>query len=137
MSWIYNMIILPSSESLFYDIQQYHKHNQGSGINASYPNPSEFLSGVYGTYYANANFKEASGIFAYNELDSSISSASGYNVSNNFNSFNNYIHYYPKRLDDLDYINESNKDTDVSLRIPYSSSFKVSAYVFNPYTPRF
>ena len=137
MNWIYNMTILPSSESLFYDIQQYHKHNMGSGINASYPSPSGFSSGVYGTYYANANFKEASGIFAYNELDSSISSASGYNTSNNFNSFNNYIHYYPKQLSILDRINEANKDTDVSLSIPYSSSYKVSTYIFNPYAPRF
>lgn len=129
------MIVLPSSESNFFDSNQYHSVNDGSGINAIFPSP---ISGyaVYGTY-GPYSLVSGNSIFGYNDLDSRFSSASGYSLRNNFNSFNDYIHYYPKKIDDLDDINDNNKGKNKQLQIPYVSSFKYSIYSFNPYAPRF
>jgi hypothetical protein len=33
-------VILPSAEAHFYDVSQAHAHNDGSGINVTFPNPS-------------------------------------------------------------------------------------------------
>jgi hypothetical protein len=130
------MIVLPSSESNFFDYNQIHSQNNGSGINTKYPDP--LISGykVYGTFPSGASSGDVS-IFNNIELQSSFSSASEYNLSNNFKSFNNYIHYYPKNINDLDDIDNSNRGNNYELQIPYISSFKFSLYSFDPYAPRF
>lgn len=93
--------ILPSGESNFYDYSQ--KMPETSGVS----NPDE------------------SGIFHYNELVSSFSNVSEVSglKANDFEIFNNYIHYYPKPEDQS------------PVKIPYVSTYKVSI-LFDPYTPR-
>jgi hypothetical protein len=131
------MIILPSSEANFFDTAQY--HSKGSGINASYPNPSGAdkkmsgaykPSGIYVTYSSSASSGDVA-VFSSNELDTAFSNAEF--IINNFQSFNEYIHYYPRKIDDLDNITPDNMNRDKSLQIPYVSSFRVNAFVFNPY----
>jgi hypothetical protein len=110
--------LLPSGEANFFDAAQYHAHNQGSGINATFPSPESFIvsgvgqSGAYQTYGLNSELvvEETSGIFSYNNLSGVFSSGidasglvdfsfGGISSDNNptdFTRFNNYIHYYGK-----------------------------------------
>jgi hypothetical protein len=123
-------IVLPSSESNFFDSRQYHSMNRGSGINASYPNPVTFISGLYTTFPSSASSGNAP-IFEFDDLDGRFSNAE--RTISDFQSFNTYIHYYPKKIDDLDNIDQDNMNIDKSLQIPYISSFRISTFIFNPY----
>ena len=115
--------VLPSGESNFYDFSQDHSYNNGSGINANFPSPSDFThdSGTIRTYGAEGNIVEESGVFSASNLEVPFSNATTAGVSGitDFTIFNNYIH---NQL--------SNNDTVVE--IPFLSTYKVSEG-FNPY----
>lgn len=67
---------------------------------------------------------EESGIFHFNGLNSlfsNVSQVSGLKASD-FEVFNSYIHYYPD-------------EENLVVKIPYTSSYKIST-IFDPYTPR-
>ena len=115
--------VLPSGESNFYDFSQDYSYNNGSGINANFPSPSDFNhdSGTIRTYGAEGNIVEKSGVFSASNLEIPFSNATTAGVSGitDFTIFNNYIH---NQL--------SNNDTVV--QIPFLSTYKVSEG-FNPY----
>lgn len=128
------MIVLPSSESNFFDSRQYHSINGGSGINAIYPSPTNFPSGIGSGLYVTFPSSASSGsvpVFEFDDLDGRFSNAE--RTISDFQSFNTYIHYYPKKIDDLDNIDQDNMNRDKSLQIPYVSSFRINAFIFNPY----
>ena len=110
--------LLPSGEANFFDVAQYHAHNDGNGINATFPSPESFIasgvgqSGVYQTYGPDSDLEveDTSGIFSYNNLtgvfsngtqsrnasgliDFSFGGISAGSVTD-FTGFNNYVHYY-------------------------------------------
>ena len=91
--------IMPSGESNFYDYSQKMPETSGSY------HPDE------------------SGILHYNGLVSSFSNVSEVSglKANDFEIFNDYIHYYPS--------------DDKPVKIPYTSTYRVST-IFDPYTPR-
>lgn len=139
-------MILPSSQSHFFD------YSQESPINQQYPDPPDLFSTRYtnsGTYIYSGIYstnkkqdlfynEEESGIFHYNQLSGQFSNYATYNnIKNNFQSFNVYIHYYPKIISDLDDINSNNIKNDRALRIPYLSSYKINTFIFNPYRALF
>lgn len=119
--------ILPSGESNFFDLNQAHFRNNGSGINVVYPSPDDIS--IYKTYPQDSGgFAriERSGVFSFNELSSKFSNASGHLPVDNLEVFNPYIHYYTKK---------NNRNQNVPIEIPYVSSYKVSIE-YNPYESR-
>jgi len=138
MNWTSKMSkVLPSSESNFFD------YNQNYPINTKYPSPSNLFTAKYSGVYSTFNPEnlphsiDESGIFAYNNLSGQFSNYTQFDIINNFQSFNTYIHYYPQDINDLDDITENNKNRDYSLKIPYLSSYKINTFTFNPYGPLF
>ena len=115
--------VLPSGESNFYDFSQDHSYNNGSGINANFPSPSDFThdSGTIRTYGTEGNIVEESGVFSGSGLNIPFSNATTAGVSGitDFTIFNNYIH------------NQLSKN-DTVVQIPFLSTYKVSEG-FNPY----
>ncbi len=106
-------VVLPSSESNFFDYQQF-----GSPINSVFPSPENFVSGIYETYPKDPNpVIERSNIFAFNGTVGRFSGP-GIIAQDNLEIFNPYIHYYT---------NGGN-----AILIPYVSTYKVSIE-FNPY----
>lgn len=143
----YSGFILPSSESNFFD------YNQSSPINQRYPSPSSFIasqylisgvylySGIYATFPSGENLivsEQETGIFHYDGLSGQFSNYSKFTgIKNNFQSFNTYIHYYPKNVEDLDDIDNNDMDKDYSLKIPYLSSYRINTFTYNPYRTLF
>lgn len=120
-------IILPSGESNFFDLNQAHFRNSGSGINTVYPSPDD--SGIYKTYPQDSGgfaIVERSGVFLFNNLSSKFSNSSGNLPVDNLEIFNPYIHYYSIK---------DTKSRNIPIEIPYVSSYKVSV-VYNPYESR-
>lgn len=119
--------VFPSSESNFFD------YSQSGAINASYPSPSNILNAIYYTL-PSANLPQRSdSIFAYSSLSGQFSNYSSLETLDDFQIFNQYIHYYPKNVSELDDIDVKNMDEDYSLKIPYLSSYKVNNFIYNPY----
>jgi hypothetical protein len=137
--------ILPSGEANFFDVAQHHEHNEGSGINATFPSPESFIvsgvgqSGVYQTYGPNPELEveDTSGVFSYNNLSGVFSNGTqSRNASGvidfsfggisagsviDFTGFNNYVHYY----------GEPTSSTAINpgftpIKIPYISDVYVS-----------
>lgn len=130
--------ILPSAESNFLD------NNQTAPMNQRYPSPIDLFtptySGVYATFPSQElKFSnEESGVFHYNQLSGQFSNYSQFEaIKNNFQSFNTYIHYYPKNVNELDDITTNNMNKDRGLRIPYLSSYRINTFTFNPYKALF
>lgn len=120
-----NQILVASGESNFYDHLQDRELNGGSGINASFPNPSNAISGVYQTYASSAQIPNQydSGIFNFNYLASQFSNANTIDITiSDFDTFNPYIHYY--------------RTNNQPVEIPFISTYRVSV-VYNPYRRRF
>lgn len=119
----------------FFDTSQLHILNDGSGINAKFPDPSNFFtedsdtgrtpeqeSGILKTYGPDLAPVEKSGVFHYDKLKGAFSNAeeSRENAITDFTIFNDYIHYYQT---------EENK----KVSIPFLSTYKVSYDFPNPY----
>lgn len=138
----YSGFILPSSESNFFD------YSQSGAINQKYPSPSNLFiqqyatseSYIYSGIYATSKKEDLpyssreSGIFHYDGLSGQFSNYAQFTgIKNDFRSFNTYIHYYPKDVESLDDINKNNMNENREFRIPYLSSYRINAFVFNPY----
>lgn len=121
--------IFPSSESNFFD------YNQIAPINKNYPSPSNILNELYKTLpSADYLIIQSGSIFSYIEQSGKFSNYYKFDsIKNSFNIFNDYIHYYPKYIEQLDDIDEKNKDENIHLNIPYLSSYKVNTDNYNPY----
>lgn len=123
--------VLPSGESNFYDFSQDHSYNDGSGINANFPNPPDFnhASGTIRTYGAEDNIVETSGVFSASGLNIPFSNASTAGVSGitDFTIWNDYIH---NQLSGI--TTTPNEDFHTIVQIPFLSTYKVSEG-FNPY----
>ena len=143
--------VLPSGEANFFDVAQHHEHNEGSGINATFPSPSRFIvsgpgqSGAYVTNPEDPNLEvvDKSGIFSYNNLngvfsngiqsrnasgliDFSFGGISAGSVTD-FTGFNNYVHYYGEPTPATVLV-----PGIIPIRIPYISDVTV-AVEYNPY----
>ena len=143
--------MLPSGEANFFDAAQYHKHNGGDGINATFPSPDSFKvdqpgqSGLYVTNPENPGLEvvDKSGIFSYNNLsgvfsngtqsrnasgviDFSFGGVSAGSVTD-FTGFNNYVHYYGEPTPATVLV-----PGIIPIRIPYISDVTV-AVEYNPY----
>ena len=139
-------VILPSSESNFFDFRQAHHYNNGSGINVYFPHPSDgkfsdeywAASGLiktdgevpaenpdlnhWKTYgvLTGASAAGHTGVFYYNGFEGKFNKHGTVPPTTDFNVFNPYVHHY-----DL--------DTGGPIFIPYVSDYIVStAYV--PYS---
>ena len=92
--------VLPSSEAHFFDTQQMHTNNDGSGINFSFPNPSDFTddSGLLRTYGPDirAEQEHQSGIFNFNGLVSLFHTTGTVPAVTDFNIFNPFILHEPQ-----------------------------------------
>ena len=134
--------IMPSSEMHFFDTSQSHVLNGGSGINAKFPDPSNFFtedpdtgrtpeqeSGILKTYGPDLVPIEKSGIFHYDNLQGRFSNApaSRENSITDFTIFNHYIHHYRTQT-----ANEET-DRDASISIPFISTYTISVGFPNPY----
>ena len=115
--------LIPSGEANFYDFRQEPLYNGGSGINASYPNPSTFnpASGALATYGSTGSPTDTSGVFAYNNLQGPFSGSGDVPITriSDFTIFNNYIHY-------------ASGVGGEAIKIPYTSTYTVSTR-FDPY----
>jgi len=125
--------MLPSGEANFFDAAQYHKHNGGDGINATFPSPDSFKvdqpgqSGLYVTNPENPDLVvgENGSEFEPNGLVNQFSNgyASRLNGITDFTIFNTYIHHYgipaPATTVNLN-------PPPIPIRIPYISDYEVS-----------
>jgi hypothetical protein len=144
--------MLPSGEANFFDAAQYHAHNGGDGINATFPSPASFdidqpgQSGMYVTNPENPEIvvEDTSGIFSYNNLsgvfsngiqsrnasgliDFSFGGISAGSVTD-FTGFNNYFHYYAKDTPPT----SVSAASIIPVKIPYISDVTV-AISYNRY----
>jgi hypothetical protein len=129
--------MLPSGEANFFDAAQYHKHNGGDGINATFPSPASFdidqpgQSGLYVTNPENPHLTvgENGSEFEPNGLANQFSNGltSLLNGITDFSAFNSYIHHHgkPPTVTTINSI-------DTPIHIPYVSDYTVSVEV-NPY----
>lgn len=119
--------VMPSSEMHFFDTSQLHVLNDGSGINAKFPDPDD--SGIFKTYGPDLPPVEKTGIFHYNNLQGGFSNAeeSRQNSITDFTIFNNYIHHYRTQTADEE------TETDDSISIPFISTYTISVGFPNPY----
>ncbi|MDB4641265.1 hypothetical protein OAF28_01000 [Akkermansiaceae bacterium] len=125
--------VLPSGEANFFDAAQYHKHNGGDGINATFPSPDSFKvdqpgqSGLYVTNPENPDLVvgENGSEFEPSGLVNQFSNGYASRLSGitDFTIFNPYIHYYavpaPATSISLD-------PPPLPIRIPYISDYEVS-----------
>lgn len=113
-------VVLPSGESNFYDHAQ--DRIDGSGINASFPNPTSALaSGLIATNPSSAEIPNTyqSGILHFRDAVSQFSNASGINPEAfDFEIFNPYIHHY--------------RINNKIVKIPFVSTYRKSV-TYNPY----
>jgi hypothetical protein len=129
--------MLPSGEANFFDAAQYHKHNGGDGINATFPSPDSFKvdqpgqSGLYVTNPENPhltvgeNGSEFEPTGLANQFSNGLTSL--LNGITDFSTFNSYIHHHGKPP-----LVTTINSVDTPIHIPYVSDYTVSVEV-NPY----
>jgi len=119
-------MLLPSGEASFYDLSQNHD-SDGSGINASFPNPTFSdgywdESGIFKTYGPNTGLTvKQSGLFNYDGLSGVFSNGPATRESGitDFTLFNPYIHYQSRST-------PNNISTTVPVKIPFISDYTIS-----------